>query len=97
MPNKIKKLLKDFVLDVATEMGISVTDVIFTEGYKMGCRDTHLMKIVTPRFSASILVYQSDIDNLIVGKDCSRLEVRFRSEFSIQNRLSPHPPHKTKK
>jgi len=75
-------MIRKYVSDIADQMGIQLSQVLFVEGSKVGCRDVHLLNIVADGQRVSTLVYQSDLDELQSVLSCLRLEIKIRTALS---------------
>ena len=71
-------MVKTFVTGIASQAGIHLSKVVLVEGNKLGCLDTHLMKLSSGEHLVSVLIYQSDIDNLLNGDSTDRFETKLR-------------------
>jgi hypothetical protein len=79
MPHKSQSILKDFASRIAYDMGVTISNIDFVDGHRLGTKDKHLLNILSQKGTVSVVVFQSDINNLLLGKECSRLEVRLRT------------------
>lgn len=81
------KIIKEFTTDIASQMDIHLSKIVLVEGHKLGCLDTHLMKLSSGLHLVSVLIYQSDIDNLINGNSTDRFETKIRIALSQLHKL----------
>ena len=72
-------MIKEYVSDLASQMGITLYRIVFTEGSSLHCRDAHLLCICSGSRLVSEVVRQSDIDALWNGADNKMLELQVRS------------------
>jgi hypothetical protein len=72
-------MIKEYVSDIAEQMGISSVEVSLVEGSTVGCVDTHLLQISFKNQMVSALVYQSELDNLLKGIKSDRLDLKIRA------------------
>jgi hypothetical protein len=72
-------MIKEYVSDHASQMGINLYKIVFTEGCSLSCSDAHLLCICSENKLVSELIRQSDIDALRNGTDSEMLEVKVRS------------------
>jgi len=82
MPNDTHKMIKDYTTDIASQVGLQLSKIDFVDGDKVGYIDTHLMTIISNGHLVSVLAYQADVDDLLTGKNCDRLETKIRSALS---------------
>ena len=75
-------MIKRYVTDLATRMGMNPPDVSLVEGQFLGCIDTHLVNISTKGRIVGALVFRKDLEYLANGVGCDRLEVRIRLALS---------------
>jgi hypothetical protein len=65
-------------------MGIALSGVSLVEGCKAGILDVYLLHIVSSEnHKSSVLVRQSELEDLQKGSVCERLELRIR--FALEN------------
>jgi hypothetical protein len=72
-------MIKEFTSDLAAQVGIRLVKINFVEGEKVGCRDLHLMTLISKGHLVSVLAHQVDVENLQAGQACHRLETKIRS------------------
>lgn len=83
-------MIQEYAVDLASQMGIKLTQVSVVEGRTVGCLDVHLLHLAAGDKLVSALVYQSELDNLQNGIYSDRLELKLRSAFSrLQMLLDP--------
>jgi hypothetical protein len=83
-------MMKEYVVDLALQMGIRLSQVTVIEGRRVGCLDVHLLNLAADGQRASTLVYQSELDELQSGSYCERLEMKVRSALTrLQMMLEP--------
>jgi hypothetical protein len=75
-------MIREYVADLALQMGIRVSQVSLVEGRTVGCLDVHLLNLASDGQRASTLVYQSELDDLQSGSCCERLETKVRSALA---------------
>jgi len=81
-------MIRDYASDIAAQMKVQLSNVTVIEGRKLDCFDAHLLKLDADGQQVSLLLYQSELDELqnnIVG---DRLEQRIRSALSRLQSLS---------
>jgi hypothetical protein len=71
-------MLKEYVSDIARQMSISPEEVLLVKSSTVGCVDTHLLKISFKSQTVSALVYQSELDTLLIGIQNERLDLKVR-------------------
>jgi hypothetical protein len=72
-------MIKEYVSDLASQMGVNLYKIVFTEGCSLSCRDAHLLCICSENKLVSEFIRQSDIDAHLNGADGEMLEVKVRS------------------
>jgi hypothetical protein len=75
-------MIEEFVLNIATPLGIDITSVSLVEGHLLGCKDAHLLNMTSKGHVVSALIFKTDIENLQRGVGCDRLEVMIRASLS---------------
>jgi hypothetical protein len=75
-------MIEEFVLALATQMGMDPPKVSLVNGHHLGCIDVHLLNVSSKNHAASALVFQSDIDTLKSGIECDRLKVKVSASLS---------------
>lgn len=75
-------MLKEYVAYIAAPRRIPISKISVTEGRDVGCVDTHLLNITVKDQIVSVLVYKSDLDRLLDGLSCDRLEFKIRAALS---------------
>lgn len=75
-------IIKNYVTDIAAQMGIHLSQVSIVEGLAAGCSDVFLLDLTFGFQRVNALVYQSELENLQRGDSCDGLEVRIRSVMS---------------
>jgi hypothetical protein len=72
-------MIEEYVTDLAKQMGISLSRVSTVEGSKVGCLDMHLLNMSSKGKTVSALIFKSELDELVNGKQDDRLELKVRS------------------
>jgi hypothetical protein len=72
-------MIKEYVSDIASQMGIKLYKIVFIEGCNLSCRDAHFLCICSENKLVSEFIRQSDIDALRNGANGEMLEVKIRS------------------
>lgn len=75
-------MIRKLVRKHADEMEIKLSGISLVDGIRLGCLDMHLLNMSKDGRIVSILVHQSDIDNLQNGNCCDRLELKTRAALS---------------
>src|ERR1035437_7773712 len=73
------QMIKEYVSDLASQMGINLYKIVFTEGYSLSCLDAHLLCICSENKLVSEFIRQSDIDILRDGTNSEVVEMKVRS------------------
>lgn len=75
-------MIEKYVSDLATQMGMELSEVSLVDGSTLGCKDAHLLDICSEDGSISTLIFNSDLINLEHGGCCTRLEIKVRTALS---------------
>lgn len=75
-------MIKKYVSNIATQMGMKPPNVSLVEGHSLGCIDTHLVNISTKGRIVGALIFNSDLESLAKGEGSDRLEIRIRSSLA---------------
>lgn len=75
-------MIKEYVSDIALQMGITISRIALAESNSLGCVDAQLLNISSQGHIVGTIVYKADLEKLIEEVDCDRLEVRIRSALS---------------
>ena len=83
-------MIKEFVSDLAAQMGMQLFQVTVDCGSNAFCTDACVLDIESGGRLASVLVYKADLDALSNGFHCEGLEIKIRSALSrLQMMLEP--------
>lgn len=80
-------MIHDYVVDIASQLGMELSKVSMVEGQRLGCTDTCLLNIGARGCIVSALVFQTDLANLEKGFNLDRLELRIRSALLRLHRM----------
>jgi hypothetical protein len=72
-------MIKEYVSDLASQMGINLYKIVFTEGCSLSCLDAHLLCICSNNKLVSEFIHQSDLDALQYGTGSGMLEKKVRA------------------
>jgi hypothetical protein len=75
-------MISDYVNSLAVQMGIHLSKVSVIDGRDVGCLDVHLLRLSSSDQNVSVLVRQSDLDELMGDSGCDKLEQKIRSALS---------------
>ena len=81
-------MIRDYASDIASQMKVQLSNVTVIEGRKLDCFDAHLLKLDTDDQQISLLLYQSELDELQSNFVSDRLEQRIRTALSRLQTLS---------
>jgi len=84
-------MIEEFAANLAAQMGIELSRVTVVDGKLLGCRDSHLLQLVSDGRTESAIIYQLDLDDLQHGISGNRLETRLKAALS-RLQQSPVPP-----
>jgi hypothetical protein len=57
-------MIKEYVVDLASQMGITPSRVILTEGKSLGCLDAHVLEIASGEHVVGVLIHQSELEDM---------------------------------
>lgn len=72
-------MIKEYVTDLASQMGIKLEKIVITEGRSLGSLDAHLLSLCANDKLVSEFIHQSDLDNLKNHITSDLLEIKIRS------------------
>lgn len=72
-------MFEEFATDIATQMGIQLSEISVIDGERIGCLDVYLVRLATLNHKSSTLMYQRELDDLANGKPSDGLETKIRS------------------
>jgi hypothetical protein len=75
-------MIEAYASDLATQMGIRLSQVTLVDGEELGGHDAHLLHLSAEGISVNALVFRADIENLVNGNGSDSLEVRLRASLS---------------
>lgn len=75
-------MIKKYVSEIASQMGIDLTEISIKEGMPFGVQDACLLDIITGKRIVGTIVFKSDIESIENNLECARLEVRIRYALS---------------
>ena len=75
-------MIRDYVSDIATQMGINLHHVSLEGCQPLQCLDVQLLKLSSKGHKVNALVFNADIENMQKGIFCDSLEVRLRGALS---------------
>lgn len=74
-------MIEEYAANLAARLGIELSLVSVIDGKLLGCRDSHLLKLVSDDRTESVLIYQMDLDDLQRGISSNRLENRLKASL----------------
>jgi hypothetical protein len=75
-------MIKKYVNDLSAEMGIKLKKIAVVDGRDVGCLSVSLLHLSAADQLVSVLVHQSELDDLQKNITCDRLELKVRSALS---------------
>jgi hypothetical protein len=75
-------MIHTYASDVATQMGIQLSQVAVIEDWSVFCQDAYLLNLSSCNQLVSIVVYKHDLDNLHNAPCRERLDDKLRSALS---------------
>ncbi len=83
-------MIEKTVRNIAAELGIRPPKASITDGRRLGCRDMHLMTLEFASKKASVLIFESDLDQLRNSICSDRLEENIRTALTrLDKMVSP--------
>jgi hypothetical protein len=79
------QLIKNFVTDIALQIGVSITSVLIVDG-----SDEHYLQIFSGEYLVSALISKSELDDLKNGLTSNELKLKIRNALNrlqIQHEL----------
>ena len=71
-------MIKEYVSDIASQIGIKLSRVSLVDGRPLGCLGVHLLLMSAKGQRVDVLVFQDDLENMEKGYSCDKLEVGVR-------------------
>lgn len=75
-------MIRDYVADIASQMEVQLSNVTLKEGRQFDCFDAHELNLEADGKMISVLLYQSELDQLQSNIVSVWLEQRIRSVLS---------------
>jgi hypothetical protein len=75
-------MIREYALKLAEQSGIPLSGVSVIDGRKLGCRDAHLLHLISDGHLISTLVHQSELEELQRSSHCDRLEIKIATALS---------------
>lgn len=75
-------MIKEYVTDIALQMGMKLSRISLVDGRTLGCRDLCLLNISSMGCIASALIYPADLRDLEMDVISVQLEFRIRAALS---------------
>jgi hypothetical protein len=69
-------MIEDYVVDLASQMGIKLSSVTLTEGKALGCLDAHQLDIAFEEHVVGVLIHQSELNDI---QNSYLLELKIKS------------------
>jgi hypothetical protein len=89
-------MIEEYAANLAAQLGIELSLISVVDGKHLGCRDSHLLNLVSDGRTESVLIYQMDLDDLKRGISNNRLETRLKvSLLRLQQPLEASHPGDT--
>jgi hypothetical protein len=81
-------MIRNYAVDIASKMNVQLSNVTIIEGRQLDCLDAHELKLEADGKQISVLLYQSELDELLSNSVSVWLEQRIRSAMSRLQTLS---------
>jgi hypothetical protein len=75
-------MIKRFVTDVSAQMKVHLSKITIVDGRKLGCIDMNLLHLTANDDLVSVLVSQSQLNELKNSSYCYQLDHKIRSALS---------------
>lgn len=83
-------MIREYVNDLASQMGIQLSQITVVEGRYAGCLDVYLLHLSVDDQVVDVLIHLPELENLKSGISSNRLEDKIRSALSrLQLLLEP--------
>jgi len=69
-------MIKKYVTDLASQMGVKLSKITLTEGMPLGCLDAHVLEIASGEHVAGVLIHQSELEDI---QNSYLLELKIKS------------------
>ncbi len=81
-------MIRDYVTDIASQLKVQLSNVTVVEGRNIGCFYAHQLNLEAEGKQVTVLLYQSELDELQSNFVSFWLEQRIRSALSRLQTLS---------
>jgi hypothetical protein len=71
-------MIEKYVSGIADQMGMKLSKVSLIGGKSLGCLDAHSLMMSTKKCNVSVMIHQTDLDNLENKVACDVLELRIQ-------------------
>ena len=75
-------MIKEYVVKLAEQSGVKLSGISVCEGNMFGCNDAHPLHLTAEGNLVSVLVHQSELDELQSCSYCERLEIKIMTALS---------------
>jgi len=75
-------MIQEYVVKLAEQSGIQLSGISVVDGRMVGCNDAHPLHLTADGNLVSVLVHQSELDELQSCTYCERLEIKIKTALS---------------
>lgn len=75
-------MISTFVVNIADQMCVKISEMSIVDGREAGCIGVMLLHLTANGIKASVLTYQSDLDELRCSGSCDRLDNKIRAALA---------------
>jgi hypothetical protein len=77
-----QRMIEEYATDLASRMGIQLSEISLVEGKAEECLDMHLLHLNAKPNHVCVPIRQQDLEDLQNGSDCTRLDLKLCSALS---------------
>jgi hypothetical protein len=75
-------MIREYTAKLAEQLGIQLSGISVTEGRMVGCNDAHPLHLTANGNLVSVLIQQSELEELQSSSYCERLEIKIKTALS---------------
>ena len=75
-------MIEEYAANLAARMGIKLSEIALVDGKEAECLEMHMLLLKAESNLASVPVRQQDIEDLLNGSDCTRLDLKLCTALS---------------
>ncbi len=81
-------MIEKTVKDIAAELNMHAPKVSITDGRRLGCRDMHMLTLEFGSKRSTVLIFQTDLDQLRNSIFCERLDENIRTAITRLKKMT---------